>query len=82
MFRDRVLQLHTTRSWDFLDAQSGLWPDRLSCRASGDVISGVVDTGVWPESPSFNDAGMPEVPSRWRGVYMEGPDFNKSNCNK
>lgn len=82
VFRDRALQLHTTRSWDFLEVQSGLRSDRLGRRASGDVIIGIVDTGVWPESPSFNDAGMREVPARWRGVCMEGSDFKKSNCNK
>ncbi|TVU22699.1 hypothetical protein EJB05_32416 [Eragrostis curvula] len=82
VFRDRTLQLHTTRSWDFLEVQSGLQSGRLGRRASGDVIIGIVDTGVWPESPSFSDAGMREVPARWRGVCMEGPDFKKSNCNK
>jgi hypothetical protein len=45
LFRDRAQQLHTTRSWDFLDAQSGLRTERLGSRASGDVIIGVVDTG-------------------------------------
>uniref|UniRef100_A0A453ERI6 Subtilisin-like protease n=1 Tax=Aegilops tauschii subsp. strangulata TaxID=200361 RepID=A0A453ERI6_AEGTS len=82
VFRDRALQLHTTRSWDFLDTQSGLRTDRLGRRASGDVIIGVIDTGVWPESQSFNDAGMGDVPARWRGLCMEGPDFKKSKCNK
>nr|CAB3476921.1 unnamed protein product [Digitaria exilis] len=82
VFKDRALQLHTTRSWDFLEVQSGLSSGRLGRRASGDVIIGVIDTGVWPESPSFNDAGMRDVPARWRGVCMEGPDFNKSSCNK
>ncbi|KAL5226519.1 hypothetical protein ABZP36_014784 [Zizania latifolia] len=82
VFRDRALELHTTRSWDFLDVQSGLRSDRLGRRASGDVIIGIVDTGVWPESPSFSDAGIGAVPARWRGVCMEGPDFKKSSCNK
>ncbi|KAJ1283342.1 hypothetical protein BS78_03G121200 [Paspalum vaginatum] len=82
VFKDRALQLHTTRSWDFLEVQSGLRSGRLGRRATGDVIIGVIDTGVWPESPSFNDAGMRDVPARWRGVCMEGPDFKKSNCNK
>ncbi|KAG2588044.1 CO(2)-response secreted protease-like isoform X4 [Panicum virgatum] len=82
VFKDRALQLHTTRSWDFLEVQSGLQSGRLGRRASGDVIIGIIDTGVWPESPSFDDAGMREVPARWRGVCMEGPDFNKSSCNK
>ncbi|CAO2173980.1 unnamed protein product [Urochloa humidicola] len=82
VFKDRALQLHTTRSWDFLEVQSGLSSGRLGRRATGDVIIGVVDTGVWPESPSFDDAGLPPVPARWRGACIEGPDFNKTSCNK
>lgn len=38
--------------------------------------------GIWPESPSFDDTGMSEIPSKWKGVCMEGIDFKKSNCNK
>lgn len=39
-------------------------------------------SGIWPESPSFNDHGIGEIPSRWKGVCMEGSDFKKSNCNR
>lgn len=50
VFRDPILKLHTTRSWDFLDQQSrfgskfqhhyhGLF-------ASTDVIIGMIDTGI------------------------------------
>ncbi|EEE54331.1 hypothetical protein OsJ_01304 [Oryza sativa Japonica Group] len=70
VFRDRALELHTTRSWDFLDVQSGLRSDRLGRRASGDVIIGIVDTGVWPESASFSDAGM--GPPARLGVVVVG----------
>lgn len=49
VFPDRVLELHTTRSWDFLNSESGLRSERLSKRASSDVIIGIVDTGT----PSF-----------------------------
>ncbi|WOK94661.1 CO(2)-response secreted protease-like isoform X2 [Canna indica] len=81
VFPDQMLQLHTTRSWDFLDVESDIGSHRLRHKASNDVIIGIIDSGIWPESPSFNDARMGHIPSRWKGTCMEGFDFKKSNCN-
>ncbi|KAG6787480.1 hypothetical protein POTOM_009120 [Populus tomentosa] len=79
---DMRFQLQTTYSYKFL----GLSPTREDAwYKSGfgrGVIIGVLDTGVWPESPSFNDQGMPPVPKKWRGICQEGQDFNSSNCNR
>ncbi|XP_039129832.1 CO(2)-response secreted protease-like [Dioscorea cayenensis subsp. rotundata] len=82
VFRDQNLQLHTTRSWDFLESEFGFGSQKFQPRFASDVIIGLVDTGIWPESPSFDDTGMSEIPSKWKGVCMEGIDFKKSNCNK
>ncbi|KAK8532057.1 hypothetical protein V6N12_053508 [Hibiscus sabdariffa] len=84
---DPILQLHTTRSWDFLDGKSnpklkgGSYPYPPH-KSNYDVIIGMIDGGIWPESPSFRDEGMGEIPTRWKGVCMEGPDFKISNCNR
>ncbi|CAH8341986.1 unnamed protein product [Eruca vesicaria subsp. sativa] len=85
VFEDPMLQLHTTRSWDFLDSLSGVsssFPIYNSFHGSSDIIIGVVDTGIWPESPSFSDKGFGEIPAKWKGICMEGPGFNKTNCNR
>ncbi|KAG9444010.1 hypothetical protein H6P81_015350 [Aristolochia fimbriata] len=71
----------TTRSPQFLglNFNSGVWPDASFGR---EVIIGILDTGVWPESKSFNDAKYnPTLPSRWRGECEAGESFNKSMCN-
>ncbi|KAJ4745925.1 Subtilisin-like protease [Rhynchospora pubera] len=77
---DTFVPLLTTRSPTFL----GLPPYLSSVPSSNpsmDVIVGVLDTGVWPEHPSFSDAGFSAVPSRWRGKCESGPDFSSSVCN-
>ncbi|XP_049400310.1 subtilisin-like protease SBT3 [Solanum stenotomum] len=80
-YKDRSVEAHTTHTSEFLklNPASGLWP------ASGfgqDVIIGVLDSGVWPESASFSDDGLPEIPKRWKGICKAGTDFNSSLCNR
>lgn len=80
---DTVYQLHTTRSPEFL----GLEPETSNNAWSSivgdhDVIVGVLDTGIWPESPSFSDRGMGPVPARWKGACDTGRGFTAKNCNK
>lgn len=80
---NRIHSLHTTRSWDFLRINPHMVNGILSKNQSGPgTIIGVLDTGIWPESKSFKDEGMGEVPSRWKGVCQGGQEFDHSNCNR
>ncbi|KAJ0963442.1 hypothetical protein J5N97_028564 [Dioscorea zingiberensis] len=76
--------LHTTRTPHFLglNFNQSWFPSDSKPYASGDVIIGVLDTGVWPESPSFNDEGFSPVPARWRGACETAATFNTSACNR
>jgi subtilisin family serine protease len=81
LYPDGVKQLHTTRTPEFLglSTTNGLWPES---DYGEDVIIGVLDTGVWPESSSFSDNDMGPVPERWRGICESGTAFSSSACNK
>ncbi|KAH0457566.1 hypothetical protein IEQ34_012881 [Dendrobium chrysotoxum] len=84
VFPNQKRTLHTTHSWDFMglnmDAEKEI--SGFSTKNQENVIIGFIDTGIWPESPSFSDEGMPTVPSRWRGKCQAGESFTSSTCNK
>ncbi|KAL8476975.1 hypothetical protein ACS0TY_029322 [Phlomoides rotata] len=81
VFPELKYELHTTRTPSFLglDQNAAMFPQSDS---RSEVIVGVLDTGVWPESPSFDDTGFGPVPSSWRGECEIGTNFTKSNCNR
>ncbi|KDP41723.1 hypothetical protein JCGZ_26741 [Jatropha curcas] len=83
VIRNKIIRPQTTRSWDFLQVKPYLDDGLLSKSHSGvGSIIGVMDTGIWPESKSFTDEGIGEVPSRWKGICQEGEGFNHSHCNR
>nr|GMD69869.1 subtilisin-like protease SBT1.9 [Ipomoea batatas] len=53
-YKDRSFELQTTYTPTFLklNSNTGLWP---ASKFGEDVIVGVIDSGVWPESRSFGD---------------------------
>lgn len=79
--RDFPVKADTTHSIEFLglNSNSGVWP---VSEYGKNVIIGLVDTGVWPESQSFHDGGMTDIPTRWKGKCDSGTQFDSSLCNK
>ncbi|XP_062190368.1 subtilisin-like protease SBT1.8 [Phragmites australis] len=80
VYKDRLLYPQTTRSPGFigLDPTNGAW----NATDFGDgVIIGLIDTGIWPESASFNDSGLGPVRPSWGGKCVDADDFRASLCN-
>jgi hypothetical protein len=55
VFPSQEYHIQTTRSWDFLGLPQSI---KRGKTVESDLVIGVLDTGVWPESRSFNDKGM------------------------
>ncbi|KAF7135988.1 hypothetical protein RHSIM_Rhsim08G0095800 [Rhododendron simsii] len=81
VLEDMKYELHTTRTPEFLGLYESaeLFP---GSDAVSDIVIGMMDTGVWPESKSFNDSGMGPIPSSWNGTCENGTNFNSCDCNR
>ncbi|XP_042386017.1 subtilisin-like protease 3 [Zingiber officinale] len=75
-YPDRTYQLQTTHTPEFLGLhlRQGLWNQSNLGRG---IIVGLLDTGIFPDHPSFDGTGMPPPPAKWKGRC----DFNASSCN-
>ncbi|KAK4275716.1 hypothetical protein QN277_018752 [Acacia crassicarpa] len=92
VFLSQSHKLHTTRSWAFLGQERNNGRVRLdSAWVKGhfgqNVIIGSIDTGVWPESKSFQDNGYSPIPKKWRGgskceLFSLSTSSKKTLCNR
>ncbi|WJX22548.1 hypothetical protein P8452_11840 [Trifolium repens] len=76
VFPSQEYHIQTTRSWDFLGLPQSI---KRGKTVESDLVIGVLDTGVWPESRSFNDKGLGPIPKKWRGVCAGGGNFSCNN---
>ena len=76
MFPNEKMQLYTTKSWDFM----GFPQEVERSTTESDIIVGVIDSGIWPESASFSDKGFGQPPQKWKGICQTSSNF--TSCNK
>ncbi|GMJ07541.1 hypothetical protein like AT3G46850 [Hibiscus trionum] len=76
VFPDKVYHTQTTRSWDFMGLNQTV---KRNATAESNVIIGVIDTGIWPESDSFGDDGFGPPPKKWKGSCNGGLNFTCNN---
>ena len=90
-----TIDTSSTPSFLGLDAPGGLW-DQLGGQGKGgeDIVIGIVDSGIWPESLSFSDRtgtngndsqdgklDYQQLPG-WHGKCTPGEEYNASMCNQ
>ncbi|CAA0830696.1 Subtilisin-like protease SBT4.14 [Striga hermonthica] len=76
VFQNRYRKLHTTRSWDFLRLTQ---QSKRNLEVESDIIVGMLDSGISPDSESFNDQGFGPPPKKWKGSCPKAANF--SGCN-
>ncbi|GAA2375375.1 S8 family serine peptidase [Dactylosporangium salmoneum] len=81
--RDQVSQLDTTASPEFLglNAAGGVWSQAGGqANAGAGIVVGVIDSGIWPENPSFANQKINPRPKNWHGACVAGENFPVSLC--
>ncbi|XP_044968904.1 subtilisin-like protease 4 [Hordeum vulgare subsp. vulgare] len=74
---DVIYHVQTTHTPQFLGLDTAIGARNLSIGSGEGVIIGLLDTGVFPDHPSFSGFGMMPPPDKWKGRC----DFNGSACN-
>ncbi|XP_042428681.1 subtilisin-like protease SBT4.3 [Zingiber officinale] len=74
VFPSKTLKLRTTRSWDFLNFSQRV---NRNPTLESDIIIGMIDTGIWPESKSFSGQGLRPPPRKWKGACVNMTCNNK-----
>jgi len=83
VWQDEVEQISTANTPEFLGLTGEGGQHSLNIKGE-DIIIGIIDTGIWPENPSFADDGTYSDASSlgWRGSCDSGLDENFTCNNK
>ncbi|XP_043718394.1 subtilisin-like protease SBT4.14 [Telopea speciosissima] len=76
VFPNRYHKLRTTNSWDFIGLPLTV---KRNLKMESDIIVGLLDTGITPDSESFSDKGFGPPPAKWKGTCPRYANF--SGCN-
>lgn len=74
IFPSEKKKLHTTQSWDFM----GFSQSAKRSTVESDIVIGVLDTGIWPESDSCSDQGFGPPPTKWKGSCAGLKNFTRN----
>jgi putative cell wall-binding protein/subtilisin family serine protease len=84
VWEDEVRTTDTVSTPDYLGmtGADGVWQTRFGGQddAGAGMVVGVVDSGIWPESPSFAAMDGASVPDTWQGVCQAGTE-EPVTCN-
>ncbi len=95
---DELLQPDTVSTYEMLKLNAtdgtGLWEKLGGVESAGEnVVVGIIDSGIWPESDSFSDRfgtnnngksgklNYQQLPG-WHGKCVPGEEFTASDCNQ
>jgi subtilisin family serine protease len=83
VIKNKIVKMDTVTTPTFLglDAPNGLWDQLGGPKDAGDgVVIGVIDSGIWPEHPSFASLGKGPIPT-FSGICQAGEQFPATSCN-
>lgn len=84
IWQDEIRQPDTISTPDFLGLNDpgSAWDQGY---LGEDIVVGIVDTGIWPENPSFqvprSDRRAFQGPDQFHGECVPGEEFELSDCN-
>jgi subtilisin family serine protease len=90
VWKNEILRVDTISTPKFLglDGPGGVWQRQFGdpAHAGEGIVIGSIDTGIWPENPSF--AALPEprpdqavIDAKWHGECIAGADGPPVACN-